>query len=339
MNLTTGPIEPSSQVLKKLGGSPIPHRSSHFQKTYDQTISVLKEKLSVKRLAILQGSGTLANEAMLWQIKRHKGFGLILSNGEFGERLMDQATRIGLKYHEVPHEWGMTFDLQYIQEQIESHQPSWVLFVHCETSSGVVTPLEGLCKLSAKYKLKTYVDCISTVGCCPLSLNNVTMATGSSGKGLGSIPGLSFVASNIPFSDQTIPKYIDLKLYDNNSLPFTHSSNQIEAFYQGIRETMNEQHWSHLDELSRLIYEKLSPFDCIPFATPTSRVYTISNDSVREDLKKIGVRFNHENEYLQDRGWSQIALMGHHEKEEIESILFKLEEQVNCKKAVNPISV
>jgi hypothetical protein len=31
--------------------------------------------------------------------------------------------------------------------------------------------------------------------------------------------------------------------------------------------------------------------------------------------------------------------MGHHEKEEIESILFKLEEQVNCKKEVNPISV
>ena len=52
------------------------------------------------------GSGTLANDVIAGQLSLLGEPGLILSNGEFGERLMDQAWRFNLKFDSVEFPWG-----------------------------------------------------------------------------------------------------------------------------------------------------------------------------------------------------------------------------------------
>ena len=53
-------------------------------------------------VGVIVGTGTLANEVMLAQLKAQQlGKGLILTNGEFGERLQKQAARWSLHYDVV----------------------------------------------------------------------------------------------------------------------------------------------------------------------------------------------------------------------------------------------
>jgi aspartate aminotransferase-like enzyme len=55
------------------------------------------------------GSGTLANDAIAAQLSLLDGRGLVLSNGEFGERLIDHARRFGLSFDVLKIEWGEAF--------------------------------------------------------------------------------------------------------------------------------------------------------------------------------------------------------------------------------------
>src|SRR4051794_21523390 len=98
LNVGTGPVQVSQQVLAALASVPISHRSNEFHRLYNNTKDYLCAQFNVSRCYLLTGSGTAANEAMIWQIKLLGGKGLILSNGEFGERLIKQATRSSLEF-------------------------------------------------------------------------------------------------------------------------------------------------------------------------------------------------------------------------------------------------
>src|SRR6476620_5815785 len=51
-------------------------------------------------------NGILANDAVGGQISLLQEPGIILSNGEFGERLIDHATRLGLQFEAIHVDWG-----------------------------------------------------------------------------------------------------------------------------------------------------------------------------------------------------------------------------------------
>ena len=59
----------------------------------------LCEITDAPNVEILLGSGTLANDMVAAQLSVHSEPGLILSNGEFGDRLIDHARRFGLHAH------------------------------------------------------------------------------------------------------------------------------------------------------------------------------------------------------------------------------------------------
>jgi len=56
---------------------------------------------------ILSGSGTLANDVVAARLSLLEGSrGLILSNGEFGDRLLDHARRARLNFATLRLPWG-----------------------------------------------------------------------------------------------------------------------------------------------------------------------------------------------------------------------------------------
>src|SRR5207253_2073771 len=78
------------------------------------------------QVEILLGSGSLANDAVGSQISLLEQPGLILSNGEFGERLFDHATRLSLNFESLETEWGEPFDYQAIEQRIDRRkQGDW----------------------------------------------------------------------------------------------------------------------------------------------------------------------------------------------------------------------
>ena len=71
---------------------------------------------------------------------------------------------------------------------------SLVAIVHCETSSGVINPVEKVANLVRRYQenAKVFVDAMSSFGAIPLSLENVDFLVSSANKCLEGVPGFGY---------------------------------------------------------------------------------------------------------------------------------------------------
>src|SRR5882724_1332515 len=137
-----GPVDVHAEVRKAFEKGPVSHRSNAFATDFRATQRLLCELVGANRVEILLGSGSLANDAVGAQISLLQESGIILSNGEFGERLIDHATRLGLQFEAIQVEWGEPFDFTAVRQQAKrSGKARWLWGVHCETSTGIVNDL------------------------------------------------------------------------------------------------------------------------------------------------------------------------------------------------------
>src|SRR5438876_775276 len=83
-------------------------------------------------------SGTLANDMVAAQLSLMSAPGIILSNGEFGDRLVDHATRFSLSFDALELDWGGVFDREQVGQTLDRHRGvRWLWASACETSTGV----------------------------------------------------------------------------------------------------------------------------------------------------------------------------------------------------------
>ncbi|NIU88237.1 MAG: GNAT family N-acetyltransferase, partial [Nitrosopumilaceae archaeon] len=144
VNLLPGPVSTSPGVRRAMMEPPISHRSIVFKNDFNNVQERLCQLVDSENVEIFMGSGSLANDVIASQLCLEKSKGLILSNGEFGERLVDHAQREGLEFELIKLPWGEQFNYQKIEKVIENAQIEWLWFVHCETSTGMLNDLERL---------------------------------------------------------------------------------------------------------------------------------------------------------------------------------------------------
>ena len=145
VNFLPGPVTVRREVKRAFEQAPESHRAGAFIKDFQATKKELCDLTKAKNVELFVGSGTLANDIIGAQLSLEKGTGLVLSNGEFGERLIDHAKRLGLKFDTLEFPWGQAFDLNAIRKMLERNPvPAWLWCTHCETSSGVLNDLARL---------------------------------------------------------------------------------------------------------------------------------------------------------------------------------------------------
>lgn len=328
VNLSTGPVAISPKVMNAFKEPPISHRSVAFKKLYNKTTDLLSAAFHVKQTFLLTGSGTLANEVMLQEIKCIRGKGLILSNGEFGERLIEQARRNNLNFIRNEIDWGKSFNINEIKKIILHKSVKWILFAHCETSTGVINDLDQLIGLATSCNCLGFVDCMSTVGTRPLNLSQVAMATASSGKGLASVPGLAIIFSNMELSlKKESPVYLDLIHYSINAgIPFTLSSNLVKALYASIFQKLRSGHYELLQHYGEQFFKSLNDHGFVPFSDANSKVFTIVTSGKRKSdfyryMKQKKILLSNESKYLTIRGWCQLATLGYYTEKQLRFVL------------------
>lgn len=232
VNVLPEPVEIPASVRAAFAQPPISHRSERYVDLLRATRGMLCHLVRASDAAILMGSGTLANDVVAAQLTRLTAPGLILVNGEFGTRLTDHARRFGLDFAVVQSSWGEALAYDTVHRALDNNpRARWLWAPHCETSTGVLNDLDALIAVAADYELRLCVDAISSIGTVPVDLTNVYLASGVSGKGLASYPGLAMVFFHHDVTPSAkLPRYLDLGIYAQaEGVPFTASSNLLFA--------------------------------------------------------------------------------------------------------------
>jgi aspartate aminotransferase-like enzyme/GNAT superfamily N-acetyltransferase len=242
--LLPGPVAIAAAVHAAFHRPPIYHRGPEFVALFEQVRLSLGRLAGAPDVALLNGSGTLANEAVAAVLAAEpgRGRGILLVNGEFGQRLVSQAIRFGIDPHVLEWAWGKPWDLNQVEGVLAREPPgSWVWGVHQESSTGVLNDLPGLVRLARARGIRVCVDCISSLGAVPLDLGDVYLATGTSGKSLGSYAGVAVV-----FADRRTlghvdpsrtPSYLDLTATLESIGPrFTFPSSTLFALETALAE-------------------------------------------------------------------------------------------------------
>lgn len=245
LNFLPGPVAISSEVQAAFAAPPIWHRSDAFLKYYDQSRQQLKNIGKSKHVALMLGSGTMANAVVAQEIKKLPSRGLILANGEFGERLVRQAQQAGLNFDAHVTEWGRRFCQKAIKKLLVDK--GWLWLVQCETSTGTVNLEAWLTQYCQKHSIKLCLDSISAAGCMEVDFSHAYIASCTSGKGFESYAGIAMVFYNHEpeFVDMGHP-YFDLSTYhEAKSPPFTFSSNLLFALYTALNHTDYKAKYTH----------------------------------------------------------------------------------------------
>lgn len=348
-NYLPGPVDVHAEVRKAFEKVPVSHRSDLFMGDFRATKKLLCQLAGAEWVEVLLGSGSLANDAIGAQLSLLGQPGIILSNGEFGDRLIDHATRLGLQFEVWQMGWGEPFDYAELQQRLEKKTGlGWVWAVHCETSTGILNELETLKRICAGAGLKLCLDCISAVGTVPVDLRGVYLASCVSGKALAAFPGLSMVFYNheiLPVS-KPLPRYLDLGYYAaQDGIPFTHSSNLIYALQAALKRTCWEDKFAQIRETAGWLRGRLRElgFQIVaPDAHASPAVLSIalpgdvSSKSIGWQLQKSGYLLSYKSAYLLQRNWIQICLMGEWSRDHLATlpeVLASLSAQVRARKA------
>jgi 2-aminoethylphosphonate-pyruvate transaminase len=196
---TPGPVNVAENVRSSMGKSDICHRESDFEDLLLSVENKLMKLFEIKNVnnysaVFISGSGTAANEAILSSVVGNKNI-LVLSNGEFGERLhsISQIHNVNTYLLEFP--WGKKFDLEVIDSFVKKNKIDIIAMVHHETSSGMLNSMGDIGSLSKSNGSVLFVDCVSSAGAETIDMekDNIAFCSSSSSKAIGSYAGLSFV--------------------------------------------------------------------------------------------------------------------------------------------------
>ena len=196
----------------------------------------------------MQGSGTFAVEAMLTTFVPKSGKALLLINGAYGQRakrILEIAGR-EVETYETPEDTPP--DLGAVERILEnSPDVTHVFAVHCETTSGILNPIEAIAALAARHGKRLLIDAMSAFGALPLNSRAVAFdaVAASANKCLEGVPGLAFVVCRGEALAETKGNAttLTLDLFDQRQnldktgqYRFTPPIHVIVAFHQALEE-------------------------------------------------------------------------------------------------------
>jgi aspartate aminotransferase-like enzyme len=341
VNLLPGPVRTTTEVDDAFAAPALSHRGPEFRARLQRTRDGLCTLTGARHVQVMPGSASLGTAVVAAQLGQRASTGLVISNGEFGERLADEARRARLQFEWLRLEWGEPIDLGRVAPLIASlPRDGWLWCVHHETSTSMLNPIGALQQLARQHDVELCLDCVSSVGAVPLDLRDVFLATGSSGKGLGAYPGLALVFHrDVPSSHpDAIAGYLDLGHWAAHaSTPFTHSSNLVGALEVAVHQATPErlarihQHARWMREAlhahgARLVSPASMACDAGITFVPRGHLNALA---LGEALERRGYLLNFRSQHLQARNWIQLSMLGDPTRASLEQFLLALDGAVS----------
>lgn len=193
--LGPGPSNAHPRVREALGRALIGHMDPRFLALLDEVQESLRALFGTTNPITLpiSATGSAGMEACLVNLIEPEDRVLVGVAGVFGERMCEVARRAGADVHRVDAEPGTALDTQAMIEAIERLRPRVVSFVHAETSTGVLQPVEEIARAARERDAYVVLDCVTSLGGLPVQLDawHVDAAYSGTQKCLSCPPGLS----------------------------------------------------------------------------------------------------------------------------------------------------
>jgi 2-aminoethylphosphonate-pyruvate transaminase len=198
---TPGPVRIPPRAAHALSHPPCNyHRQDAFRDMFKDTEAQLKQLIGIKRAddffaTVMTATGTGANEACLLAFEP-LGKGLIVNNGFFAARAVDQARQNNIAIETLDLPADRPIDVKAVEAVLDRDAAiKWVFFVSHETRAGLRNPLEQLGRSIKQRGRMVAVDVISSAFAYPIDLEaaQVDLATASSAKAIMAAPGLGII--------------------------------------------------------------------------------------------------------------------------------------------------
>jgi len=293
--LGPGPSNPHPRVLAALSQPLVGHLDPAFLAVLDETQARLRGLFGTTNPLTLplSATGSGGMEACLANLLEPGDAAVIGVAGVFGERMCEVARRIGARVERVETEPGTALPADAMASAIARVRPRVVAFVHAETSTGVLQPVDAIAAAAREAGALLVLDCVTSLGGLPVTLDawGVDAAYSGTQKCLSCPPGLSPVS----FSERALERvrarrtpvqswYFDVTLLSayygservyHHTAPISMVFGLAEALRVVDEEGMAAREKRHRAAAAALI-ERLAPLGFTPLVTPEVRLPTLT---------------------------------------------------------------
>jgi alanine-glyoxylate transaminase/serine-glyoxylate transaminase/serine-pyruvate transaminase len=196
--LGPGPSDAHPRVLAAMATPLLGHLDPQFLEIMNETQSMLREVYQTKNQLTfpISATGTAGMETCLVNLLEPGDKALICTAGYFGNRMAEIAGRCGAQVTVKQAPWGQVFELDALRDALKEVRPKVLGIVNAETSTGALQDISQLGKLCHEFGALLITDCVTSLGCTPVKLDEweVDAAFSCSQKGLSCPPGLAPVS-------------------------------------------------------------------------------------------------------------------------------------------------
>ena len=202
---------------------------------------------------LMQGSGTFGVESVISTSLPEKGKLLALANGAYGQRIGQIAGRHKIDFTLLDSGELHQPDTHKLVEALEADPAiTHVAVVHCETTTGMLNPIEAIGKIVRSFRKVYIVDAMSSFGGIPMDVDRLgaDFLISSANKCIQGVPGFSFIVAREEELRKTKgrARTLSLDLYDQWEVMETHSgkwrytspTHVVRAFVQALKELHDE---------------------------------------------------------------------------------------------------
>lgn len=200
----------------------------------------------------VQGSGTFAVEATIGTLVPPDGKGAILINGAYGQRIARICEYYARRHVTLESAEDVPNDPAALDRLLEQDpEITHVVAVHCETTSGILNPIEAIADVTARHGRALIIDAMSAFGALAIDAREVAFdaLVASSNKCLQGVPGMGFAiirrtaleacAGNSP--SLSLDLHSQWTAMDGNGQwRFTPPTHVIVAFHKALQEHAQE---------------------------------------------------------------------------------------------------
>ena len=203
--LTPGPLSTTQTVREAMM-----QEFSTWDVDYNSIVQSIRERLvslatcdsinpGAYTATLMPGSGTFVVESVIGSVIPPNGRLLVLNNGAYGERITKISRMLGIDTVELQQAEIESTGLGQVEQMVANDQGiTHVAMVHCETTTGMLNPVEAVGEIVRRHGRVFILDAMSSFGGIPMSMESTGAhyLISSANKCIQGVPGFGFVVAD-----------------------------------------------------------------------------------------------------------------------------------------------